>query len=278
MALNDCVLCCVLLSLPASSFNYHEIEDWERLMLGPFHPESSVDMTSERRAFFRETLKKCKEYRKLMVPNTDIEYPPITVLRSSKVPTATEYRRRESSEPFDFVPSKTTEGDGRITLSQAKPPDGVPVLATYTNSESHGTILSDTVNVHKLLNAMLNPVIHAQLPQPRATRPFAIMLPTLVLSSLCVVLILHNVIVPPWTHSSPLLDVAHDFLEKADATNITDTTPAPISNERTVSAPVSAAQCSRDILFDCVDAGPFYQHLQWGDSVSCSSNAIDLGL
>lgn len=257
-------------------FDYHTIEDWEKLQLGPFHPESGVDMTAERRTFFSETLKRCKEYRKLMVCNPNIRYPPITVLRSARLPTATEYLRAQPELPFDFTPSKVKEGDGRITVTQATPPPGVPILAISTNHKTHSTILSDLPAVHSLLNAMLltaNPNLsRTKLTIHKTKDSCAIMLPILIVLSVCVLCLLHLFILPPWEPERSVLPLDLGHNRQVDVTNISTATLPRFTNTTNTTISVdsdpSPAECSNEILRDCVSSGPFAQHIQSDDNVS----------
>jgi len=136
--------------------DFHNIKDWKTLRLGPYHPNSGVDMDSEADAFFAETLAQAQAYKRLVVCDPAVMYPPIAVLNSDAEPTITSFRREGIDQPFNMLQGfATTPGDGRVALSDAHPPPGVPVLRTITNSRSHSEVLSDLSHVHELLNDLL---------------------------------------------------------------------------------------------------------------------------
>jgi len=126
--------------------DFHSLEDWKRLGLGPYHQRSGVSadfMDATADAFLGETLARAQEYRKLMVCQPGMQYPPIAVLRSDAVETVTGYRRPIGGGPFDFDSFTSTPGDGRVPLQATLPPEGVPVLRVLTNRLDHAEVLND---------------------------------------------------------------------------------------------------------------------------------------
>ena len=136
--------------------DFHRVEDWRRLKLGPYGPNSGVEeVTPEMEAFLEATLIEAKAYRAQLVHNPHITYPPIAVLRSDARPTITRLNRPTPEGPFDYASAMTTAGDGRITLEDTLPPRGVPVSQVLTNHAEHSGILSELGDVNGLLNALL---------------------------------------------------------------------------------------------------------------------------
>ena len=136
--------------------DFHNLEDWKRLKLGPYGPDSGIsEVTPEMEAFLQGTLTRAKAYRQKLVHNPAITYPPIAVLRSDAVPTITKLTRLVPDASFDYKGAITSPGDGRITLEDTLPPRGVPVTGIVTNHADHSGILSEFEDVKALLGKLL---------------------------------------------------------------------------------------------------------------------------
>ena len=162
--------------------DFHTLEDWERCRLGPFDPRSgcAAEMrTPANRAFFRETLRQAKAFRKLMVYDPNVDYPPIAVLASDAVATHSTVRRPTPDAPFDFLfpgdpdpldPSaKTatatpgdgcggliTPGDGLIPIDRCTPPEPVPVFKKVVTKDTHLGLARNVAAIETLLNEMID--------------------------------------------------------------------------------------------------------------------------
>jgi hypothetical protein len=144
--------------------DFHDVAMWERNQLGPFDPRSGcrelMDGDPANKLFFEETLKRALEYKKLMVCDEAVSYPPIAVLASDCIPTTTTWRRPTPDSPFAFdddaFPPLKTTGDGRICLSgSCMPPDGVPVVKKVVSHASHTGVATDTANIGPLLSKLI---------------------------------------------------------------------------------------------------------------------------
>ena len=136
--------------------DFHNLDDWKRLKLGPYGPASSVsEVSSEMEIFLQETLTRAKDYRQQLVHNPAVNYPPIAVLRSDAAPTITQLCRPSPDGAFDYDAAFTTPGDGRITLEDTLPPKGVPLSAMITNHVDHSNILGELGDVQELLNTLI---------------------------------------------------------------------------------------------------------------------------
>jgi pimeloyl-ACP methyl ester carboxylesterase len=137
--------------------DFHNIEDWRRLQLGAFHPNSGVgEITKEVEEFFTITLQRAKHYRELLRFDPRVAYPHIAILLSDDTPTPITLRRQAPNMPFDFENYLTVPGDGRVATTARLVPEGVPVLEKRIIKSSHSTILCDDLGVvHELLAMLL---------------------------------------------------------------------------------------------------------------------------
>ena len=85
--------------------DFHNIADWKRLKIGPYHAESGVLMDHAAEEFFEETLKQAREYRQMMVAKPGVDYPPIAVIASACMDTVTTWCRATPDSPFCFEPT-----------------------------------------------------------------------------------------------------------------------------------------------------------------------------
>lgn len=147
--------------------DFHNLTDWKRLKLGPYHPRSGIAkeaLTPEAESFLAETLARAKAYRETgMVYKSDVQYPPIACLRAvhtdgaGKDPCLRQVRRLSPDGTFDFGSLATVvhaPGDDVIQKSAALPPRGVPVLKVVDVALEHSQVLSDISAVEGLLFAL----------------------------------------------------------------------------------------------------------------------------
>ena len=139
--------------------DFHDVETYRALRLGPYHPDSRValPLSSADQAFFAETLRQAKEFRALMTCRTDITYPPIGVVASDAAPSAVTWSRPAPDQPFDLdEPRNTVPGDGYFLYDTAGPPVGVPVAVRLTSKKSHAGVAADMPQIESALDALLD--------------------------------------------------------------------------------------------------------------------------
>lgn len=141
--------------------DFHDIESYRRLKLGPFHPRSGVSLplSDADEAFLVETLRRARAFRELMVRDPSFIYPPMAVIAASNSVTPVGWKRPSPEAPFNFGDGDAdvlnAPGDGRFAFSSAGPPEGVPVALRIVSDASHSGVAVDLINVEKALDALL---------------------------------------------------------------------------------------------------------------------------
>lgn len=138
-------------------FDLHELETWKRLKLGMYHPESGVKVDKNKEKWFQSVLAKCLAFRKTLTPHTSNGkdyYPPVAVIRGNHMETNLAFVMGKNGL-VDFDNAITQPGDGRITLENALPPKGIPVVKVITNDRDHSNVLNDLEGVNELLSLLI---------------------------------------------------------------------------------------------------------------------------
>lgn len=146
---------------PKDVVDLHELQTWKALQLGPFHPRSGValPLSVADEAFFSETLKRARSYRRLMTFEPSVTYPPMAVLASESEATPSTWVRSSTAAPFSFgngpADVRTERGDGRFTFASAGPPVGVPVVLSLRSEKSHTGVATDLPKIAEALDVLL---------------------------------------------------------------------------------------------------------------------------
>jgi len=140
--------------------DFHNIDDWKRLKIGPYHPSSGCEMNPSAEVFFAETLARAKEFRHKIMFDEKVTYPPIAVIASDYAETVIAWGKQEHEGIFlfDGTKSKKTPGDLRVALCDAFPPEGVPVCKHIVNKATHMNVLNDIPSVSCLLTTLIEQV------------------------------------------------------------------------------------------------------------------------
>ena len=137
--------------------DWHSPEDWERHKLGIFGAFPAEQITREMRSHLRNALRRAREFRSLLVSRNErsFQYPAIAVLASDAHLTLSTVVRNgpRAVKGWDFRTGLREPGDGRVLLSKATPPNGVPYVLHKTLHE-HGTLLRDTFQVSTILDQL----------------------------------------------------------------------------------------------------------------------------
>ena len=131
-----------------SATSFHQVETWERLQIGMYHPKSGVNVTQEKEVWLQSVLDKCRVFRRGLVPDAAIikKLPPCAVLHSDGHPT--KFSCRVSIHgTLDFDAFTMRPGDGRIVCEDSVPPASVPIIMQITNKSEHSQVLNDLPNV-----------------------------------------------------------------------------------------------------------------------------------
>jgi pimeloyl-ACP methyl ester carboxylesterase len=136
----------------------HDAGTWKRLRCGIYHPDSEVEDPHLLESWLQSVLDRARSFRQGLIPaNSGLHAsncPPITVLRGDHEDT--EFGYLCMPDGIDMKGNiKYLRGDGRITLEDALPPKGIPVLKVVTNDRDHSQVLNDVENVDLLLALML---------------------------------------------------------------------------------------------------------------------------
>ena len=139
----------------AVEVDFHSVADWKRLQLGPWHPESGCRVTPAMEEFIATTLGRARGYRKSLVCNPQVAYPPLCALVGDAQPTPLAWSRPGPGQPFNLQrPVRTGTGDGRVIVGDGLPPQGIPCEVTVTRM-GHLEVLNDTTTVQALLESLL---------------------------------------------------------------------------------------------------------------------------
>ena len=125
--------------------------DWEEQKLGPF---AEGGMYGDQFEHVENAMKAAADFRRQLVHNRRLEYPPFVCLCGDHLPTQHKIMLRgpKSVRGIDFETTAVESifGDGRVTCEQALPPKGVPHLVEYA-SRAHADLINDAGALSKAL-------------------------------------------------------------------------------------------------------------------------------
>ena len=138
--------------------DWYSSDDWERHKLGIFGSLRPEQITDAMRSHLRNALVRARVFRSMLVCSNEpsFQYPPVAVLAGDAHRTVSMVVRNgpRSVKGWDFHTASREPGDGRILLSKAVPPAGVPCTLHKTRHK-HGALLSDITQVSSILNYAL---------------------------------------------------------------------------------------------------------------------------
>jgi pimeloyl-ACP methyl ester carboxylesterase len=139
------------------SHDWYSTDDWERSKLGIFATPQTEEITDVMRSHLRNALAHARVFRSMLVCQSEppFQYPPIAVLASDLHPTLSTVVRNgpRAVKGWDFRTGSREPGDGRVLLSNAVPPEGVP-YTLHKSRHEHGALLRDTSQVFKILTEL----------------------------------------------------------------------------------------------------------------------------
>eukprot|EP00956_Cyclotella_meneghiniana_P001816 scaffold1997_cov79-Cyclotella_meneghiniana.AAC.1 len=136
-------------------YDLNKLETWAKLKIGMYHPNSGVQVTAAKEAWFRSVLNKCLAFRKGLIPSKPSSaFPPVAVLRSDGFPSKFGFHI-DTDGHVDFSKANMMPGDGRVIAEDSLPPNGIPLVKIITNKEEHSAVLNDLKSVDNLLDVLV---------------------------------------------------------------------------------------------------------------------------
>jgi len=142
--------------------DYHNLEDWKKMKLGPYHPRSGVRIDKPTEVFLESTLRRAQAFRERLKCDSSVNYPPIAVLKSdADDKLETTVFRPQPDAPFDFLKKRRKSsgsnlGEGRLWANATGMPDGIIVNEKRVSKSSHKDTPADIKNVEQMLENLIN--------------------------------------------------------------------------------------------------------------------------
>lgn len=139
------------------SVDWYDILDWKKHKFALYSDESQPPTRQEEEAF-ANALADAKKFRKLVVGQKGVKYPPICVMASDKFPSRKAFIKDgpKSFRGLDFETYPNFPGDGRVPITHATP-TGIP--HEFVRSDlNHETILNDD-RIPDLLQKLVDQVL-----------------------------------------------------------------------------------------------------------------------
>ena len=133
--------------------DWFSADDWARQKLGIFAASGSNVVTAAQQEHLGKALDRARAFRKSLICEESVSYPPIAVLAGDALPTLMTAKRDGplAVKGWDFVSEPKKSGDNRVAFETAVPPLGVP-YSIFKSSRSHEDLLNDTSQVAMILS------------------------------------------------------------------------------------------------------------------------------
>ena len=132
--------------------DFFNAEDWYKYHLGVFS-DPTWEANAQQMSFLTTLLKRAKKMKEMMRPRP-ISYPPVVAIVGKEQATLARVQREVRTDggiSWDFKSLPKEPGDGRVCLTHALPPAGIPYTVFYSKAE-HSSQLNDPEVIRLILD------------------------------------------------------------------------------------------------------------------------------